>query len=503
MTYVPLNLDVYTAAYAGAIAGIGIPNGAFITDPVESDYAPVTVVSAVYAQAVDTAWGAVSANTYDIEAITDASCNLFVRGPGCPIGGAIITQDNWTIVATALVALIREGDATASTGGITFPPIPTGGGGSSPFPLGSHILCASPVFGSDTTGDGTLAKPYATIGKCYSVASPTASDTEIWEVILFPGDFTENVAIRPFIDLIGWQVSTLSNGNPPVILSGVVTLDATFAAPGSVTNLANLGITNSLATALDFIGISSVAGTVSFTNCVIQDNIVLTLGFASNTVEFHDCICFSAVTQTGGAFTMWNTTVDGGMLIEGGAGLGPSFAAYGGTCLGDFTADASHNTTGDPFYVVLDSFSIRGTLNITSNDDVTPTIVSDYGATSENPVLVGSLAGLSPQMRVTDVFTIPSGTAITTAASTAIPFIVDPAKLGTTNIETLLNTANCIGSQWNDIFSVHKCTVSFQFYQSGGDNLVVVNIYSPGAPFTTADGLTVNWGAWLPFTFTP
>jgi len=58
------------------------------------------------------------ANVYDIEAITDAADNLFARGPGCPIEGVIVTQANWTIVATALVALIRKGDSVATAGGM-------------------------------------------------------------------------------------------------------------------------------------------------------------------------------------------------------------------------------------------------------------------------------------------------------------------------------------------------------------------------------------------------
>lgn len=123
MTYSPLNINVYTAAYAGATAGVGIPTGAFIIDPLSNDYGQQISVAVAFAQAVDTAWGAVGANAYDIEAITDASDNLFARGPGCPIQGVIVTQSNWTIVATALVALIRKGDSVATAGGIVLPPI--------------------------------------------------------------------------------------------------------------------------------------------------------------------------------------------------------------------------------------------------------------------------------------------------------------------------------------------------------------------------------------------
>ncbi len=123
MAYTPLNINVYSAAFAGAVAGLGVPTGSFIVDPAGVDYAGPVNVAAFYAQAVDTAWGAaVVANSYDVAAITELSNNLFARGPGYPLTGAVLTQANWTVVATAVVALVRRGDTNASaTQNITFP----------------------------------------------------------------------------------------------------------------------------------------------------------------------------------------------------------------------------------------------------------------------------------------------------------------------------------------------------------------------------------------------
>lgn len=123
MAYTPLNINVYTAAFAGAMAGLGVPNGAFIIDPTTADYASVAAVAAVFSQAVDTAWGASRiANAYDLAAITDASDALFSRGPGYPFTGVVLTQANWTTVATALVAMVQQGDTNATAvQGITFP----------------------------------------------------------------------------------------------------------------------------------------------------------------------------------------------------------------------------------------------------------------------------------------------------------------------------------------------------------------------------------------------
>lgn len=121
MPYSPLNINVYTAAFAGAMAGIGVPNGAFIVDPVTGDYSSVAAVSAVFAQAVDTAWGAVVVpNSFDLACISEAASSLFARGAS-PLTGNTLLQANWTIVATALVAMVRQGDTNFGTQNITPP----------------------------------------------------------------------------------------------------------------------------------------------------------------------------------------------------------------------------------------------------------------------------------------------------------------------------------------------------------------------------------------------
>jgi len=114
MAYTPVNINVYSAAFAGAVAGLGAPNGAFVIDPLGADYAGPVNVAAFFAQAVDTVWGTAVANSYNLAAITELSNNLFARGPGYPLTGAVLTQANWTIVATALIALVRQGDTNAS-----------------------------------------------------------------------------------------------------------------------------------------------------------------------------------------------------------------------------------------------------------------------------------------------------------------------------------------------------------------------------------------------------
>ena len=123
MAYVPLNIPIYTAAFAGAMAGLGVPSGAFIIDPATADYATNASVAAVFAQAIDTAWGASqAANAYDTFAISNASTAIFARGPGYPLRTPLTVQTNWTTAATAIVAMVKQGDTYSSnTQNITLP----------------------------------------------------------------------------------------------------------------------------------------------------------------------------------------------------------------------------------------------------------------------------------------------------------------------------------------------------------------------------------------------
>src|SRR3989304_3448506 len=51
---------------------------------------------------------------FNLVAFTKKKKKSFFGGPGYPLTGAVLTQANWTITATALVASVRQGDTNAS-----------------------------------------------------------------------------------------------------------------------------------------------------------------------------------------------------------------------------------------------------------------------------------------------------------------------------------------------------------------------------------------------------
>lgn len=201
MAYVPNNVQVYAAAFAGAMAGINVPQGAFITDPVTGDYASATSVAAVFAQAVDTAWGAVTVpNAYDIAAIAEASTNLFVKGPSFPIQSPVNTQANWTVVALALVAMVQQGDAHAVADGIVLPPI----GGASVAALTNTFFVDQGTAVAAPSQDGSIGAPFSTITA--AIAALAAGGT----LLIVPADYSVEAPIvvgtaTSFINLSGSQ----------------------------------------------------------------------------------------------------------------------------------------------------------------------------------------------------------------------------------------------------------------------------------------------------------
>ena len=121
--YTPLNLNVYSAAFSGAIAGMCNPIGAAIIDPTSADYAPYANTANIWAQAVDIAWGdIIIPNEYDIDCIQNLS-TIYHSGHPANYQSAA----DWQTTAIALVAAIRAGNTKLTTEGITPPSIPITG----------------------------------------------------------------------------------------------------------------------------------------------------------------------------------------------------------------------------------------------------------------------------------------------------------------------------------------------------------------------------------------
>jgi hypothetical protein len=139
MPYTPLNINVYSAAFSGAMAAMCSPWGSAVVNPSSPSYTRQVAAAAAWAQAVDAAWALITAQQpsgYDSLGLTLMSQTYHSTHPIAPQDlAAFATVTNWTIPARAIVAAVSQGHANLTTiQNITPPPLPNGnraeGGGN-------------------------------------------------------------------------------------------------------------------------------------------------------------------------------------------------------------------------------------------------------------------------------------------------------------------------------------------------------------------------------------
>lgn len=130
MAYTPQNLQIFTAAFAGSLAGMGLSDRNIVNTSA-SAYAGLASVAGAFAQAVDTAWG-VNANQLDLEAI-QSNCAAFWQERSPNADSINTNPSTWANAALAIVATVQASEAYFTDQGIVPPAIPGGfpaGGGN-------------------------------------------------------------------------------------------------------------------------------------------------------------------------------------------------------------------------------------------------------------------------------------------------------------------------------------------------------------------------------------
>lgn len=140
MPYTPNNVDIYTAAYSGAIAGMGV-SGRNPTNPDNASYQQLTELAGAFAEIVDTIWASASGNNLDIGVIQEACESVWQdRSPIQFLTTSTI--DYITELANAVIAIVNESETYFAGQGIT--PNTPGGGGSTPTGTGFvHITAGT------------------------------------------------------------------------------------------------------------------------------------------------------------------------------------------------------------------------------------------------------------------------------------------------------------------------------------------------------------------------
>ncbi len=389
---------------------------------------------------------------------------------------------------------------TSNLGPVTFSVGGPAGGGAPSIRITQQIWVAP--WGSDTTGDGTEDNPFATILHAQTVALVDASPTKVYQLILYPGIYLENYAVEAFINLVGQIPSNNFTGFYPAQLNGATTLGTTFggAPSGQFAEITNVDVG---AVTLNYVAQVSPTGLVSFTNCQVESDVVLTQN-SSNVTEFHNVNFYQNFTQTGGRVEWFNCTgVESGgdtpntLLVQPAVGISAFFRAQGGSWPGWVTA-TQNGLDGVQCVINTEGCSMsRGDCEIIATATTSPAIVSNPGDLPANVGLTGAAAIMSNEMRISLEFTNITG-AVGATGVTTFDFAVPTAVIGATSIESLQCSFTPKGSNWGSIIGPHAALYAFRVSTAAGVPTIHLDILNTGAGFNITDAIAFNFSAYLP-----
>ncbi len=126
MSYTPNNIQVYVAAFTGAIAGMVVSNRV-LSNPNASNYSSLVAAAGAFAQSFDTVWGSPDdVSIYIIEGV-QSEC-IAAWQERTPFTTNSFTDPGvYTELCQALITVINVGSEYLDSQGIT-PPDPGGGG---------------------------------------------------------------------------------------------------------------------------------------------------------------------------------------------------------------------------------------------------------------------------------------------------------------------------------------------------------------------------------------
>lgn len=362
-------------------------------------------------------------------------------------------------------------------------------GGGLPAPAVSNQVFVA-TWGNDTTGNGSQATPYKTIAKAYSTILDAAAN-KVYAIIVLQGDYIENVAVKPFILLMGVQKDVVD-------VHGNFTLDASFVDPaiGKQAWLSSMVI-DGLVT-LDFVAAGSSDGQVKLNDAIILGDVSVTMG-SLNESDFTSCLLRGNYTQLGGFVQWFNTNGNSGpsvLTLTGPAELDASGGSWGGS------ASLDQNAQAAAVILSCNSFTInKGNINIIDNATHSPHIVSGLGDTPDNcNIGVAGAGELSANMQISHQFAniAPNPTAIGATGTTTISLAVPANLIGATNIETMQCSCSPVGANWGTFIGPHNVSLTFTYRMNGAVPTVDVNIYNPGVGFNITDAINLNFSAYLP-----
>lgn len=359
MSYTPVNLSVFIAAYTGALAGMAC-DGRNPTSTLPTDYLSQTTVAGAFAQEFDTNYLGVT-HTAQVEAIKQI-CQSAWAGR-LPLNQALFNSPGTYLpLCSALFAIVNELTVYFASQGIN-DNIPSGGGGGPPAPaIGLEVFVN--VAGNDLTGDGTQGNPFRSINRaCTLIRSfGNASSTNRYAILVGPGRFTEALVLTDWTYIVGDSIEGTR------VTFSSITLGPEWSV--NVDHRSGLqNMTVSGAPTIDFNTVSSNQGKLRFDNVVFNDRWTYTAFSAINQVVYHSVFCFDGWTQNGINFTCYGSTVMNGSTvimnsINDGRNLQTLMMLVGSGIDGNLTINWATSTGSNAAMCQLLSGAISGILTL-------------------------------------------------------------------------------------------------------------------------------------------
>jgi hypothetical protein len=271
MTYAPINIDAYTNAYSGAVAGMAVSG--WITDPTSAEYSNVAAVGGAFAQAFDVVWNdATALNWLQIQSIQSV-CQQQFAGHAPSDNTALTQPSNWAVPAAACAALVLEVDAFVASEGIT-PNSPGSGGGAvtSVFArIGAVVAAlndyAASLVSNDSSVAGSTVKDALNTLLAAIAAIPSAPVSSV---------FTRTGAIVATLN--DYAASLVSNNSSVVGSTVKDALNTLLAAIPSVPVSSVFTRTGAIVATLNDYAASLVSNNSSVTGATVKDALDTLLG---------------------------------------------------------------------------------------------------------------------------------------------------------------------------------------------------------------------------------
>ena len=150
MSYTVQNPQMFTAAYSGAISGMGV-SGRMLEDTDPDEYTDLTAVADAFAQKFDTLWGATAVGALEVE-ITHEACEALWQDRR-PTDETAVDPESYTQQCSVIIAIITKSLALFTAEGYTNPSL-----GGNPVIRGTDFVKDTYTLiaaGSPTSAAGT------------------------------------------------------------------------------------------------------------------------------------------------------------------------------------------------------------------------------------------------------------------------------------------------------------------------------------------------------------